>query len=174
MALVEASSSSSDSDRDQFKRLVDDALCSIEILLDKIQAKEAKLTADSTSDQSSKHISSDDKSTIAEALQKGARKAVGDEQSSAELSQALMECDPIVALLESILLGAQPTESSDCKERTELSNVTESINALEDFCKVVPASDMKEALNQLPNLSHVLRTFYSIASDLFFCELILN
>ena len=169
MALVQASAGSI-SYQDKFKRLIGDAVCSIKILLDKVQAKEVKLTADT--DQSSKHISSDDnKSTIAEALQHGAKKAVGDNEQSSELSQALLESDTIVALLESILLGGQHAESSDCEEKTELANVTESINALEDFCKVLPTSDMKEALNQLANLSHVLSTFYSLASDLFFCEL---
>ena len=169
MALVQApagSPSSSVSYQDQFKRLIGDAVCSMEILL---QAKEVKLTADT--DQSSKHISSDDKSTITEALQHGARKAVGDNEQSSELSRALLESDTIVAFLESILLGGQHAELSDCEEKTELANVTESINALEDFCKVLPASDMKEALNQLANLSHILTTFYSLASDLFFCEL---
>ena len=174
--------SSSITCKQQFQKLIADSLCSIEILLDQVQAKKTKLTADSN--HLLKHTTDENwESTIAEVLQEGARKAIlGDENddSSSEdkdkvsnLSQALIECEPIVALLESILGGPKSAEQSDVisKEKTAFSNVTEAINAVEDICKVMSPDDIRDVLNELPNLAHILLTFYSFASELFFCKL---
>lgn len=168
----------------QFQELITDALCSIEILFDNVEAKTVKLTA-----ASSKQVASDNTnwgSTIAEALQEGARKAIMGkkvcntsrnlEEEASDLSQALIESDPIVALLESILVGVQSTEPSvldaTSEEATVLSNVTKAINALEDFCKAMSPGDMKDVLQQAVNLPHILQMFYSFASELFFCKLL--
>ena len=82
-----------------------------------------------------------------------------------------MECDPIVALLESILIGAKNTEQSDVISEEKTANVAKAINAVEDLCKSMSPDDLKDVLNELDNLTHVLQTFYSFASELFFCKL---
>lgn len=168
-----------------FQKLISDAVNSIEIVLDKVQAKTIKLTAENSS--SSKHVASNNpdwESTITEALNEGARMAILEnkglssgnlEDEVSNLSQALIENDSIVALFESIL-GVQNTEPpiSDIisEETVTLSNVTKAINALEDFCKVISPKVMKAVLNEAAYLPRILQVFYSFASQLFFCKLI--
>lgn len=181
MAELQLAGTKTTSCQQQFQELIANALCSIEILSDNVQAKIVKLTADCS--LSSKQVACEDadwESTITGALQYGARKAVMGsetsdklEETASHLSDALIENDTIVVLLERILVGfKEPSVLDVTSEVTLLSNVTKAINALEDFCTTVSSEDIKSALEQAVNLPRTLQIFYSFASELFFCKFV--